>query len=545
MDETSNKTATECGPYEAEVKIREPLSDEVFLATLGYKQELRREFTPIELFGVGFSIIGIFPSIRRVGHGLGCTQYRYPHFFPIHLIYQWAVCVVFLTFIALAMAELGSSAPTSGGLYYWTYAYSTPRWRRLLSWIVGYTNTICGITGVCSVDWGCALQITSAASIGSNFTFVPTIGHNFGVFCAVVVSQAVVCSLASKVIARLQNLYITLNLVLVLVIIIGMPIATPKEFRNSARSAFGDLENFSDWPIGYGFILSFMAPLWTIGGFDACVHISEEASNATVAVPWAIVGAVTLSGVLGWALNVTIAFCMGTDIGDILGSATGQPMSAILFNSFGKKGALAIWSLVVVVQFMMGTSILTSSSRQTWAFSRDGALPFSPFFHQINKTTRTPVNSVWLGAVGALLLGLLAFAGPTAINAVFSLGVACQYVIFSIPISARFLGGKKFKPGPFHLGIFSSCGHHCRGLDGLMIIVMMFPSSLVVDSASMNYSCVVLGGTLSFAVGYYYIPKVGGKYWFEGPVKNVPSRQYTEGSESDGGKSNLEDMGSK
>lgn len=66
MDETSNKTATECGPYEAELKIREPLSDEAFLATLGYKQELRREFTPIELFGVGFSIIGIFPSIRRV-----------------------------------------------------------------------------------------------------------------------------------------------------------------------------------------------------------------------------------------------------------------------------------------------------------------------------------------------------------------------------------------------------------------------------------------------------------------------------------------------
>jgi amino acid transporter len=111
---------------------------------------------------------------------------------------------------------------------------------------------------------------------------------------------------------------------LVLVIIIGMPIATPKEFRNSARSAFGDLENcifcphyvanlihsepVSDWPIGYGFILSFMAPLWTIGGFDACVHISEEASNATVAVPWAIVGAVTLSGVLGWGeIQRTIA----------------------------------------------------------------------------------------------------------------------------------------------------------------------------------------------------------------------------------------------
>ncbi|KAJ7490941.1 APC amino acid permease [Mycena latifolia] len=539
MDELPKDAKFGSSSYGTEVKIRESISDEEYLATLGYKQELRREFTPIEVFGIGFSIIGIFPSISSV------LFFSLP-FGAVGMVWGWGVCVVFLTFIALAMAELASSAPTSGGLYYWTYAYSTPKWRRLLSWIVGYTNTICSITAVCSIDWGCALQITSAASIGSNFTFVPTIGHNFGVYCALVVSHAVVCSLTSKVIARLQKLYITLNLVLVLVIVIGMPIATPKEFRNDARSAFGDLENFSDWPQGYGFILSFMAPLWTIGGFDSCVHISEEASNATVAVPWAIVAATTLGSVLGWALNVTIAFCMGKNIGDILGSVTGQPMAAILFNSFGQKGALAIWSLVIVTQFMMGSSILTASSRQTWAFSRDGALPFSPFFRRINTGTGTPVNCVWLSAVGAILLGLLAFAGPSAINAIFALAVACQYVVYSIPISARFLGGKEFKRGPFHLGIFSlPVAVIAVVWMGFMIVVMMFPSSSVVDSASMNYSCVVLGGTLAFAFAYYYVPKVGGKYWFEGPVRNVPHGNYIADSESDGGKGNVEETESK
>ncbi|KAJ7142136.1 APC amino acid permease [Mycena crocata] len=506
-------------------------SDERFLATLGYKQELQREFTPVEVFGVGFSIIGIFPSISSV------LFFSLPYG-GVGMVWGWAVCVVFLTFIALALAELASSAPTSGGLYYWTYTYSTPKWRRLLCWIVGYTNTICSITAVCSIDWGCgrpcfngsrttlkifpALQITSAASIGSNFTFVPTIGQTFGVYCALVISHAVVCSLTSKVIARLQKLYITLNLVLVLVIIIGMPIATPKEFHNDAHFAFGDLENFSNWPTKYGFILSFMAPLWAIGGFDACVHISEEASNATVAVPWAMVAATTLGSILGWALNVTIAFCMGPNIGDILGSVTGQPMSTILFNSFGQKGALGIWSLVAVTQFMMGTSILTSSSRQTWAFARDGALPLSPFFHRINSTTRTPVNCVWFSAVGAIFLGLLVFAGPSAINAIFSLAVACQYVVYSIPIAARFLGGKQFTRGPFHLGIFSlpvAVAAVCWMV--FMIVVLMFPGSPTVDSTSMNYSCVVLGGTLLFATVYYYIPGIGGRHWFQGPVKNV------------------------
>jgi hypothetical protein len=37
--------------------------DEALLAKLGYKQELRREFSPVEVFGIGFSIIGVIPSV--------------------------------------------------------------------------------------------------------------------------------------------------------------------------------------------------------------------------------------------------------------------------------------------------------------------------------------------------------------------------------------------------------------------------------------------------------------------------------------------------
>ena len=52
----------------------------------------------------------------------------------------------------------------------------------------------------------------------------------------------------------------------------------------------------------------------------------------------------------------------------------------------------------------------------------------------------------------SLLLGLLSFAGPSAIGAVFSLVVAGQYVAYSIPIAARFIGGRNIQPGPFNLG---------------------------------------------------------------------------------------------
>lgn len=42
----------------------------------------------------------------------------------------------------------------------------------------------------------------------------------------------------------------------------------------------------------------------------------------------------------------------------------------------------------------MGSSMVLAASRQTFAFSRDGALPFSSILYRINKTTKTPVNTV-------------------------------------------------------------------------------------------------------------------------------------------------------
>ena len=74
----------------------------------------------------------------------------------------------------------------------------------------------------------------------------------------------------------------------------------------------------------------------------------------------------------------------------------------------------------------------------------------------MNSYTETPVNTVIFEAVGALLMGLLIFAGDRAISAVFTIGVASLYVAYSIPMVARFVGKNDFKPGPFRLGVLVS-----------------------------------------------------------------------------------------
>lgn len=117
------------------------------------------------------------------------------------------------------------------------------------------------------------------------------------------------------------------------------------------------------WPDGFAFILSLLTPLWTVSAFDASVHISEEASNAATAVPWAIACSNIITTSLGWAINVTLAFCMGTDIGYLLSSPIGQPMAQIFFNSFGQKGTLALWALVVIAQYIWDPVVYEGHSR--------------------------------------------------------------------------------------------------------------------------------------------------------------------------------------
>ncbi|KAJ7579288.1 amino acid/polyamine transporter I [Mycena floridula] len=490
------------------------LADEALLASLGYKQEFKRAFTPLEVFGIAFSIIGLLPSIASV------LFYAIPNGGGPAMVWGWAVASLFILCVGISMAELASAAPTSGGLYFWTYSLSSPGWRNLLCWIVGYANTIGSVASVASIDWGCSVQIMAAASIGTNGAFVATDAQLFGVYAAIVLTHAIICCLATTVLARLQTVYVILNIVLCLAVIIALPIATPAEFKNTASFALGSFVNLNGWTDGYAFILSFLAPLWTICSFDSSVHISEEASNAATAVPWAIVNAIGIAGVLGWAINMSLAFCMGTDLDALYNSP--QPMAQIFFNSFGQKATLALWAMVVIVQYFMGSSMLLAASRQTYAFSRDRALPFSNWLYRMNTYTETPVNTVWFDAILALVLGLLAFAGPQAINAIFAISVTGLYIAYSIPIAARFLGNNDFKPGPFTLGVFSLPIAIISVLFmTFMSIVFFFPTTPQTDVEDMNYTIVVLGGIMILSVAWYYFPKYGGVHWFTGPVANV------------------------
>ena len=94
----------------------------------------------------------------------------------------------------------------------------------------------------------------------------------------------------------------------------------------------------------------------------------------------------------------------------------------------------------MIVQFLMGLSILVAASRQTWAFSRDGALPFSRIIRQVSvKLGYIPVYAIWFDVILAAILGLLCLIAAAAAQALFSLAVAGNNLAWGGPILARLL----------------------------------------------------------------------------------------------------------
>ena len=191
---------------------------------------------------------------------------------------------------------------------------------------------------------------------------------------------------------------------------------------------------------------------------------------------------------------------------------------------------MGLMCLLFITQFMMGLSILVAASRQTWAFSRDGALPFSKFFRPINQQLGyIPFRAVWGCALLAAILGLLTIIGPAAAQAVFSLSVSGNNLAWGVPIFARVVWGqKKFKRGPFYTGDRLSVPIAWAAIIFLVfgIILSMMPVGGPSPTAGeMNYTVVINGAVWLGALAYYF---VDARKWFTGPKMTIDADEMSE-----------------
>lgn len=255
---------------------------------------------------------------------------------------------------------------------------------------------------------------------------------------------------------------------------------------------------------------------YTLTGFDASAHLSEETRKAEWSAPLGVVTSVGVSAVFGFFVLLGLLFSI-QDFAGTVGSAYGQPVLQILVDVFGPDGAVVLMCLIMVCVWHCGLFSMTSNSRMMFAFSRDRALP--PFFHAVDARFQSPVRTVWLAATLAFLLALPSLGSSVAFAAATSIATIGLYVSYMIPILIAALYPANFRKGPFDLRWASRPVAFVGALwVGFITVVFCLPTANPVTSQTVNYTVAAVG-ILSLWVAASWL--LWARRWFTGPIRQI------------------------
>ena len=257
--------------------------------------------------------------------------------------------------------------------------------------------------------------------------------------------------------------------------------------------------------------------------------MAEELDNPAQYVPIAMVGSVTVNGILGLIYCVVLLFCLG-DLDELLATTTGFPFMQLFLNSTRSRAGATVLSVLISLTAIGGAFAgLISTSRTSWAFARDGGMPYSGYFAHLDSKHKVPVRICVLLTMLQALLGLLYIGNTTAFNAVLSMAILGIYASYVLPIAYMLVYGRSPSPhrivrfGPFSLGRWGPAINIIALLWGTMAMLFsMFPSLQPVTPENMNYSSVVVGGWVMLGVIYYVVFQ---RKSYQGP-SDLPAELY-------------------
>jgi amino acid permease (GABA permease) len=484
------------------------LSDEEALHSMGYAQELRRRMSGFSNFAVSFTIISILSGcLTLYGYGMNTGG-------PAIIVWGWPIVGIMTLFVGMSMAEVCSSYPTAGGLYYWSAKLARkngPAW----SWFTGWFNFLGQVAVTAGIDFGAAFFINALLNL--QFGLSTAHGVTIIIFACVLLLHGLLNQFGIRLVSLLNDISVWWHIVGVL-LIVGVLTFSPSHHQ-SAKSVFTATVNNTGWhSIFYVLLLGLLLAQYTFTGYDASAHMTEETHDAARSGPRGIVMSIVVSLIAGWILLIGLTFAIQNytkEVGALV------PPAQIFVDAAGATTGKLLLLVVIGAQLFCGMSSITANSRMIYAFSRDGALPGSAIWHRVNKRTRTPTNAIWLAAVGALILGLPYLWNATAYAAVTSIAVIGLYIAYVLPTFLRLRQGASFQRGPWHLGRWSYVvGWIAVSWVVFITILFMLPTINPITVANFNYTVFAVVAVLGFA-GIYWL--VSAKNWFTGPrVQGTP-----------------------
>jgi amino acid transporter len=502
------------------------------LHELGYAQELKRGMGAFSNFAVSFTIISILSGcLTLFGYGMLVGG-------PASSAYGWPLVGILVTFVALAMAEICSSYPTAGGLYYWA-AKIAPKNGPAWAWFTGWFNFLGQVAVTAGIDFGFAAFFCAFLNIAFDVEVTKLI--LIGAYSGVLAVHGLMNTFGIKLVALLNDISVWWHVVGVLVIFAILFLVPDRHTSFSTIYSFGKTATDGEVPgfingtgftngifgsTVYVFLIGLLLAQYTLTGYDASAHMTEETNDADVSGPNGIWKSVVYSVIFGYILLLGVWHAMqgqaGYDsaLGFQLATGNVAAPAQIFFDATGKSWTVFILLIVVGAQFFCGMASVTANSRMIYAFSRDGALPGSRWWHKINKRTRTPTNGIWLAVVCSWVLVAPAYwlGSIVAYFAVTSIAVIGLYIAYVIPTFLRLRAGDAFVPGRWNLGKWGKPVATIAVVWTVFICIMLMMPQFAPAGSKLidylNYAPIAVGLVIGFA-GIYWL--VSARKWFKGP----------------------------
>ena len=413
------------------------------LHAMGYAQELARRLGGFSNFALSLSIICILAggvtsfhmglcSVGGASIGLG-----------------WPLVSLFALAVAATMGQLASTFPTAGGLYHWSAILGGRGW----GWTTAWFNLAGLITVLAAINVGtyrfAMAAIGTRPDAGASSTWRPRRWRR--PHHRVAGGDQPPGHRRDGAADRFQRLLDPLHR--------RGADGRPAGIRpGPGPDKTGHLREFQRtggpdvWPATEGlailFALGMLLPAYTITGFDASAHASEETIGASASVPRGIVRSVLVSGVAGWIFLSAVVLAAPS-----VSRAAAQGEGAFLWILTGvlpRPMVVALCVGIVVAQYLCGLATVTSASRMAYAFARDGGLPFSSAVRWVCPRRRSPAVAIW-GVAAVSVLFTLHTPVYSTITAVCTILLYVSYVL-PAALGAWAYGRTWTAMGPWDLG---------------------------------------------------------------------------------------------
>lgn len=512
-------------------------ADERRLAELGYAQELNRSWSGFSNFAISFSIISILAGcFTTFGQGFNNGG-------PVAISWGWPIVAGFILLIGFTMSELVSAYPTSGGIYWWASKMGGPA----AGFFTGWLNLIGLVAVTASVAYGCATFIDlTLSTFSESFASGYSLTRVFLIFLVVLVVASLLNIFSGHLMAVMNNVSVwwhvvgALAIVLILIFVpdnhqsIGYVFT--ERFNNSGYDG-GTNSSVTYWllVLPFGLLLT----QYTITGFDASAHLSEETRSAADTAAKGIWRSIAYSGIGGWILLLAFLFAVPNGADGLPDNAGvgGGGVAYIFTSSLGANLAALVLFISAAGQFFCSTACMTSASRMLFAFSRDRAVPGSSHWAKVS-VNKVPARAVMLVGVVSALITLPALVEvnigtaedplivPTAFYAVVSVAVIGLYLAFLIPIWQRWRLGDAFEVGSWNNGSKYKWMNLVAVIEIVIISIYFIlpfvpqgiPFSDDFSWKFVNYAPVLTLGSL-VVLGIWW--KVSAHKWFTGPRHTI------------------------